>query len=205
MRRHKVTGIVLAGGKSSRRGANKALLMFRGKPLIQHAVDILRQVCENVVISADNNVYGFTGCETWPDEFPVQAPMMGIYSGMKRSTDEKTIVLSCDMPLVDPRLFKHLLSAGNDYDIVVPVHGSNCIEPLCGVYNKRVIPWFVSNINNRDYSMQHLIRTSKHKLMEISPELDFYKNNMFVNVNTEEDFILLTNYRYPPCEGAERF
>jgi molybdopterin-guanine dinucleotide biosynthesis protein A len=77
------TGIVLAGGKSSRVTGNKSLLLYQGKPLIQHAVDILSKVCDKVIISSNNNEYDFTGYEVWPDEISIQAPMVGIYSCLK--------------------------------------------------------------------------------------------------------------------------
>jgi len=73
------TGIVLAGGKSSRVKGNKSLLEYKGKPLIQHAVDVLGQVCDKVVISSNQNEYDFTGGEVWPDKMTIRAPIVGIY------------------------------------------------------------------------------------------------------------------------------
>jgi molybdopterin-guanine dinucleotide biosynthesis protein A len=187
-----ITGIVLAGGKSSRMGCNKALMEFKGKPLIQHAVDILRQVCDHVIISANTDDYQFTGCETWPDEFPFQAPMIGIYSCLKRSGHRWNIVLSCDMPLVKPHLFETLLSNHKQADVVLPIHDAGCIEPLCGLYNRQIITGLEEHIRNQDYGLQHFIKTTRLKLVDTDTVNDFQKSNMFVNVNTAEDFDLLS-------------
>jgi molybdopterin-guanine dinucleotide biosynthesis protein A len=188
----KVTGIVLAGGKSTRMGCNKALLIYRGRPLVQHAIDMLMLVCENVVISANKDDYKFTGCQTWPDEIPEQAPMVGIYSCLKRSPNDRNIFLTCDIPLVDPRLFELLLSAGDEFDMVIPIHDAHYMEPLCGIYHKRVIGDLERSISNREFSLQDFIRKSKHKLIEITPDVEFYRKDMFLNINTAEDFDLLS-------------
>ena len=190
---HEITGIVLAGGKSRRMGQDKALMNFRGKPLVQHAVELLRQVCGKVIISANKTHYGFTGSEIWPDEQDIQAPMIGIYSCLKRTRDEWILVLSCDMPFVDPKLLELLISSAGSgtRGVIIPVHDGDCIEPLCGLYHKSLIPLMEQRIRVRDYSLQHLIQQSNHLLLETGPFLSFYDPLIFLNINTTEDFKLL--------------
>lgn len=186
-----ITGIVLAGGESSRMGQDKSLMVFGDKPLVSYAIDALTPVCSSVVISSNKAIYDFTQCAVWPDELPVNAPMIGIFTCLKRSASEWNLVLSCDMPLVDYRLFELLLTCSNDTDLVIPVHDDNSIEPLCGVYHKRVVPLLERLIHDQDYSLMHLIREARSQLVTIGPRHDFYKPNMFLNVNTSEDFKLL--------------
>jgi molybdopterin-guanine dinucleotide biosynthesis protein A len=186
-----VTGIVLAGGESNRMGQDKSLMVFGDKPLICYAIDALMPVCRKVVISSNKTVYDFTRCEVWPDEMPVNAPMIGILTCLKRSESEWNLVVSCDMPLVDNRLFELLLTCCIDTDLVIPVHDENRMEPLCGVYNKRVVPLLERLIQVEDYSLMHLIREAKSRLVAIGPGHDFYKPDMFLNVNTSDDFKLL--------------
>jgi molybdenum cofactor guanylyltransferase len=191
MLHYNITGVVLAGGRSSRMGQDKALLVWKGRPLIRHAIDILGELCQKVVISASKDDYGFTTCEVWPDEWDVQAPMSGIYSCLKRSQHDWIMVLSCDMPLVDPRLFQALLSYSTGYDIVVPVHDGGFIEPLCGVYSKGALPKLEQSLSRQSYSMKQFIFSGKSRLMEIGPELEFYREDLFFNVNTKDNFDLL--------------
>jgi molybdopterin-guanine dinucleotide biosynthesis protein A len=191
MLHHDITGVVLAGGRSRRMGRDKALLEWKGKPLIQHATDILKQLCTRVVVSANKDDYNFTACEVWHDEWDVQAPMTGIFSCLRRSQDEWIMVLSCDMPLVDPRLFQSLLSFSPGYDVVVPVHEGGIIEPLCGLYSKRALPQLEQNLHRQSYSLIQFILSGNSRLMETGPELDFFRADMFLNVNTKDNFDLL--------------
>jgi molybdenum cofactor guanylyltransferase len=191
MNRCRITGIVLAGGRSRRMGQDKSLTLFKGRPLISYAIETLRPVCDQVVISSNQPVYEFTGCAVWPDILPLQAPMIGIYSCLKRSKTFWNIFLSCDMPMVDPRLFDFLFSRRAGADIVIPVHG-NKMEPLCGLYNRKVLPLLEKKILEREFSMQQLIGVARSRLVEISPELGFYSDSVFANMNTADDIQLFS-------------
>jgi molybdopterin-guanine dinucleotide biosynthesis protein A len=188
-----ITGVVLAGGNSGRMGQDKALMQVNGKSLIRYAVDILHQVCGKVIISANKPDYLDTGCEIWPDELGKQAPMVGIYSCLKRSQNEWIAVLSCDMPLVNPLVFDLLMSNtdASKYDVVVPVHDKDCIEPLCGLYNRRVLQLLDKSIDINQFSMQQFIMHAKHKLVRTGSFQNFYNANLFANINTPNDFDLL--------------
>lgn len=190
MKKLNITGIVLAGGMSSRMGQDKSLMVFNGKPLVQHAVDTLKTICRQVVISSNRPEYAFTGCEVWPDEIEIQAPIAGIYTCIRRSATERNIILSCDMPLVDSRLFDYLITLDTGFDAIIPVHGRG-MEPLCGVYNKTAVPALAANIAEKQFGMQQFIRNTASRLIEIGPGLDFYRDNLFTNINTIGDFGLL--------------
>ncbi len=185
-----MTGVVLAGGKSKRMGRDKALLEFRGTPLVLHAVKILQQFCSQVVISSNRKDYLFTGCEIWPDDVDVHAPMAGIYSCLKRSMHPWIMVLTCDMPLIDPQVFDLLISQADLHrdDVLVPFHDRDCIEPLCGLYNQRAIHLLEESIRTHRFSLQQFIRSTKSRLVEVGPDRDFYKADLFFNINTIKDF-----------------
>lgn len=181
-------GVVLAGGQSSRMGQDKALLAWQGKPLILHAVGILQQVCNKVIISANKNEYAFTGCEIWPDELAIPAPITGIYSCLKRSTSERIMVLSCDMPQVTPALLIYLLKFNHAYDVIVPVHDNNCIEPLCGLYHRRILPLLEQALEEHQYGLKQWIAGTTHKLVEILPENPVFSPTLFLNINKPADY-----------------
>jgi molybdopterin-guanine dinucleotide biosynthesis protein A len=189
MEKKDITGIVLAGGKSSRMGTDKSLIMLHNKPLIQYAIDIIKHLCQNIVISANTNKYEFTGCEVWPDEFPVQAPIIGIYSCLKRSPTNLNIVLSCDMPMITTSLFSYLLVYAKDYDIVVPVH-ENYLEPLCGIYQRSALPIMEKFIRSKNFALHEFIENTNHLSLKI-PDNKF-PASIFMNVNTLDDFNRLT-------------
>lgn len=180
-----ITGIVLAGGKSSRMGTDKSLLSWKGITLVERAVELLRPLCSQVIISSNNLVYDFTGCETWPDELPQQAPIIGIYSCLKRSATEVNIILSCDMPYVSADLLVYLLGYSGKHAVVVPVH-DGFAEPLCGIYKQSILPDLEKQIANNELSLHRFIDSFPHHYAEID-KLPFYNNRLFLNINTPDD------------------
>jgi len=78
-----ITGIILAGGKSSRMGKDKGWVLFRKKPLIDYAVELLGGICQSIVISANNSAYDKLGLPVYHDIIPDSGPMGGIYTCLK--------------------------------------------------------------------------------------------------------------------------
>lgn len=192
MSSHVITGIVLAGGRSSRMGMDKALLLYKGISLLENAINILNQVCDKVVISAPESRYNFQSYECWPDELPVNSAMNGVYTCLRRSETQLNIVLSCDMPLMKAEFLQDLLTCVSDVDAVVPVHDKNYIEPLCAVYTKRVVHSIQERMLKSDYNM-HEWALSTRLLLFRAEESSHYHNAMFTNINRVEDFDLLIN------------
>ncbi len=192
MQPHNVTGFVLAGGFSSRMGQDKSIMLFRGKPLILHGIEALLPLCEKVIISSNSSVYEFTGCEVWPDELPVHAPVNGLYSCLKRSATDWNIFLTCDMPLTGSRLFSYLLEKCADTDAVIPVHGKGLVEPLCGVYNRSALIRLETQLQEEQFSIMKLLQSIRCTYVDIAPNLEFYSKEMFSNLNSPADLELLS-------------
>jgi molybdenum cofactor guanylyltransferase len=184
MFKQNVTGIVLAGGKSSRMGTDKSLLIWKGKTLIEHSIDKLKTLCQKVVVSSNQHQYDFTSCESWPDIVSQQAPIIGIYSCLKRSETDINLVLSCDMPLISTELLEVLLESSSNHEIVVPLNENGLIEPLCGVYKKTIIPEMEKYISANNLSIIKFIDNVNHKCLPI----DSFSTHLFKNINTPEDF-----------------
>lgn len=188
MNTNSITGIVLAGGKSSRMGTDKSMMILDGIPMIQHAVNTLKTVCNSVVISSNNFIYDFTGCETWPDELPDGAPIIGIYSCLKRSETDINIILSCDMPLISTGMLEYLLENSANHDITVPVHGDHFIEPLCGIYRKSSIEILKEFVGKGNFRLNECILAGSHQLLQADSNVSCYFPGLFSNINSPEDF-----------------
>lgn len=184
----KVTGIVLAGGRSSRMGEDKSLMKLNGKALVEYSIDALRPLCNKVIISSGNPAYDFTGCEVWPDELPEQAPIIGIYSCLKRSETELNIILSCDIPLMSTSMIGFLLAKSAAYDITVPVHENGQIEPLCGIYKKSSLSILKEFIDRGNYRLKECIRSASHQFIPVDSQIPCNSPNLFLNINTPSDF-----------------
>ncbi len=188
MNRSKITGIVLAGGRSSRMGEDKSLMKLNGKPLVEYSIDALKPLCDMVVISSGNMIYDFTGCEVWPDELPDQAPIIGIYSCLKRSETEINIFLSCDMPLMSTSMIGFLVAKSAPFDITVPIHKNGKIEPLCGIYKKSSIGIIKEFIDKGNYRLNGCIRSASCQFIDVDSQIPCNTPNLFININTPTDF-----------------
>lgn len=103
---HVIAGVVLAGGRSSRMGQNKALLDYHGKSLIEHMVGILKKSgIEEIFISGD-----VEGCDCLSDQTPFEGPAEAIKSVIKRlSSYAGFLFVPVDMPLIKPEMLCMLL------------------------------------------------------------------------------------------------
>jgi molybdopterin-guanine dinucleotide biosynthesis protein A len=184
----KITGIVLAGGRSSRMGEDKSLMKLNGKALVEYSINALRPLCDKVIISSNIAAYDFTGCEVWPDELPDQAPIIGIYSCLKRSETELNVILSCDIPLMSTSMIGFLLAKSAAYEITVPIHENGQIEPLCGIYKKSSIGIIKEFIDRGNYRLNECIRSVQHQFIPVDAQIPCNSPNLFLNINTPSEF-----------------
>jgi len=147
----KVTGIIVAGGRSSRMGQDKALLEIDGATMLERTYTTLQQAAQRVVVvTRDNQGYGLSGMETVSDVFPGMGPLSGIHAGLSASTTEWGMVVACDMPFVQPEVLHDLLAVTKKWtelqgtrepalQAVIPSMDGR-IHPLLAVYHRSVLP-----------------------------------------------------------------
>ena len=95
-----INGFVLAGGKSSRMGQDKALMRLEGKPLVLRAAEILRPFVREITLLAPAGRYENLGLPVVADKWPDQGPLAAVCTGLLSSHAEWNIFLACDLPLV---------------------------------------------------------------------------------------------------------
>ncbi len=182
-----VTGIILAGGKSTRMGTEKGLQLLCGKPLINYAIELLSGICSNIIISSSSESYQSFGFRVVPDEFPGIGPMGGIYSALRKSDTEMNLVLSCDLPFVSNGLIKFILENAAGYQVAVPWEGNRHYEPLCGYYAASVLAKMSTFIQTGNYKLPDLFGEISINKLVIDKILDFYTDRLFYNVNSKQD------------------
>jgi molybdopterin-guanine dinucleotide biosynthesis protein A len=127
-------GFVVAGGKSRRMGADKALLPWEGSTLLDHAVARLRAVCDEVVVLPGAEPrYTDRGVPVVVDRDPDAGALGGVASGLEAVPDGRGLFLGVDLPFVPIALLRHLLALAEGWDAVVPASPQGP-EPLCAVY-----------------------------------------------------------------------
>lgn len=187
MNQSNITGIILAGGKSSRMGKDKGMIHLAGKPLISYSIDALKPFCDQILISSNSENYELFGYPVYKDIFPDSGPMGGIYSCLLQSSTSLNLVLSCDMPLVSQSLIKYILDKNDENSISVPIHGDNFIEPLCASYSTKTIPYFKKLIGQRNLKLIDLINMVPSRQIRLDSSLPFYKPDLFLNINHPDD------------------
>jgi molybdopterin-guanine dinucleotide biosynthesis protein A len=133
-----LAGLILAGGKSTRFGEDKASAVLAGKPMLQWVVSRLEGVCLSiVVVRAAGQVLPHIDCaipiESVEDLYEGKGPLAGLVAGLGTVGDGLCFATSCDAPLLRPELVVHIASLAEGYDIVCP-HAGGFPQPLSAVY-----------------------------------------------------------------------
>ncbi len=184
-----VTGLILSGGKSKRMGRPKAFLPFEGSTVIGHIVSEIKDLFSEIFIVA-NEVESFEdlGVDVVKDILPHRGPLGGILSGLMTSSNHYAFVMACDMPLIDKRLVRELVSRRQDNDVVVLSHPQG-IEPLFGVYSKNCIKPLEESLFAGNLSVQDFLSGLKAGIYEWMPErADADVLPPFFNINTPQDY-----------------
>jgi len=183
MIRPKASAIVLAGGDSRRMGRDKGLLQVEGKPMIALIVSQLKNLFDEIVISANKtDDYRFLGLEIVPDLKPGQGPLMGIASSLPHSKNDVNFVVACDIPYLKLSFASRLTKLAEGYDMVLPYAEDQKYEPLFAVYRKSTIEPALNILKRGGRSIIELLDYVKVNLVKI-PEGSWYRN-----INTASDY-----------------
>lgn len=180
-----LTGIILAGGKSTRMGQEKALIRFEGGRLIQRSLSILDHFCDSMLISSNNRALGIFGCAVVEDDYHGIGPIAGLSAALKASQDEHHLVIPCDTPFVSTRLYKKILRHADDYEVVIAGTEDGYTEPIIGYYHRSTLDILEKQIQNGMYKLHDAL-----DLMNGKVEI-FKDKHLFTNINSPDDLMRL--------------
>ena len=144
-----ISGIVLAGGSSTRMGQDKRRLRLwgaQGPTLLAHTLNLLHPLCaERIVVLNDPEAWPDLGVRCVPDVVAGAGPLAGLVAGLQAMRHEIAVVLACDMPSVQPALLHGLLAALGSADAALPcrphaTRNALGLEPLLAVYRRSALP-----------------------------------------------------------------
>ena len=137
----RVTGVVQAGGKSSRMGgAPKALLELGGRRLIERVVDVVGEVVDDVLIVTNTpDLYRFLDLPMVPDVFADHGSLGGIYSGLAAAPGDAAFTVACDMPFLHAAVARLVVGRAGEADVVIP-RADDQLQTLHAVYGKGCLP-----------------------------------------------------------------
>lgn len=197
----KIGCAILAGGKSSRMGTDKALLEYEGKQFIMQIAGELSWFGERIIARGGNS--GFEGEleREWtviPDVYPDHGPIGGLHAALSACKSDALFVVTCDMPLIESGLVRELCEwmQGTDfgeervdaYDAVISVDADGKIHPLCGVYRKSVFPVLEEQIVSGQNRVMAVLRKLRVKYVTVdSPD----QEKQLANINTPQEYEIL--------------
>jgi molybdopterin-guanine dinucleotide biosynthesis protein A len=183
-----VTGFVLAGGRSSRMGSNKALLDFAGRPLIEHAKIILEAVCGKVFILGQRSLYGRFG-QCYEDVYPDCGPLGGIHAALLNSSTEFSLITAVDTPFIKAEFLDYLVAqAVNSPGMVTAPCVTGKMQPLCTVFRSGFLQIAEAALKSGKFKVEPLFPRDQTLILG-EAELDRFDlaADMFENLNTPED------------------
>ena len=135
------TAIILAGGKSSRMGEDKALLPFGDRPIVERMLEELRPHFDDLILVTNHpeRFWHLSGVRLVSDVHPGEGALGGIFSGLLASVGRHHLIVSCDLPFLNHLLLDYLWSLRNWGDVVVPLTHEG-LSPMLAVYDRHALP-----------------------------------------------------------------
>jgi molybdopterin-guanine dinucleotide biosynthesis protein A len=182
---------VQAGGRSSRMGQDKALISLGGKRLIEHVIDRLQDLSDDLFITTNQpQALEDLNLRLVPDQIPGQGAIFGLQTALKAARYEHVLVVACDMPFIQRKLIEHLLSLVDHADVIIPELEGN-LEPMLAVYRSTTclaaLERALEEHKQRMISFFPLVNVMPIKT-ELIKELDPDRLSFF-NINTAEDVL----------------
>lgn len=178
-----ITGIILAGGKSSRMGSDKGMLKLNGKMFVEHVIDAMKPIVDDVIIVSNSSSYDQFECTRVKDMIKDSGPLAGLYSGLKYSNTEYNLVLSCDIPMIKTEILKKLIDSDyKNYD-VIQIKSGNKTMPLIALYKKQSMNTCLELLQQDERRLHVAVNNLNTKTILIDAKLDQFVKN----INTIED------------------
>jgi molybdopterin-guanine dinucleotide biosynthesis protein A len=185
----RITGVVQAGGRSTRMGGEaKALIELGGRRIVERVVAAIAPVVDDMLVVTNTpESYAFLGLPMVGDVFPDHGSLGGIYSGLKAAAGDVAFTVACDMPFLRADVARLVVDRAAAADVVIPRVGEQ-LETMHAAYAKACLP-----------SMEERLRAGRLKIigffdavrvLEI-PEADVRRIAdpavVFMNVNTPDE------------------
>lgn len=178
-----ITGIILAGGKSTRMGTDKGFLLHNGISFTQHIINNLTPLVDELLIVSNNADYDVFNIKRIPDTVKNFGPVAGVHAGLKASKTDYNFVISCDSPKVDINVFRPLLKERNNrYDVVQYIANSHT-TPLIALYHKKCLNVFNLALQNNIHQLSFVVKQLDTKTLIASDEI----KPKIVNINNPKD------------------
>jgi molybdopterin-guanine dinucleotide biosynthesis protein A len=175
-----VTGFVLAGGRSTRMGRDKALLDWHGRTLLEHATGLLQEVTDSVEV---------VGRDQLPDRVPKSGPLSGIVTALEATLTEVNLVIAVDLPYLTKHFLKYLRARAETSHCALVACNIEADYPLCLGMRKSLLPEVRRRLADGQLSVRGLIESASADFVTTTDlAQNGFDSNLFRNINTPEDY-----------------
>ena len=184
-----VAAFILAGGKSTRMGADKALLDLGGRTLLARALELARSVTREVRIVGPATKFAAFG-PVVEDVYCGHGPLSGIHAALASTASEWNLMLALDLPFLEAGFLRYLIAEARAGGAVVTVpRAAGGLQPLCAVYRREFAE-----------VAEHSLRQEKNKIDVLFAQVETqvigeeqlvrasFSEEMFRNLNTQEEW-----------------
>lgn len=179
-----ILGVIIAGGKSSRMGQDKALLDFRGQPLINVVAERIRPQVDWLIVNANGDATRFSnlGCEVVSDRYETHTPLSGLHAALHFAGEQgfdAALTVPCDTPFLPTDLVARLKPE-------LPAIGASGGQAhyLTGLWPVDLLPLLELELQSGLRRVMDWASVAKAKSVEWPTE----PHDPFANLNTPEEF-----------------
>lgn len=184
-----LTAFILAGGKSSRMGQDKAFLELAGKTLLARSLVLAHTVTPQVQIVGDLQKFSSFG-QVVPDIYPERGPLGGIHAALSATATTLNLIVAVDLPYLTPQFLRYLIhEACASQAMVTLPRAAGGFQPLCAIYQKSFVELAEKSLQAGRNKIDPLFVNVPLRTLE-EHELLFHGFGpaMFGNVNTPEEW-----------------
>lgn len=185
-----IAGAILAGGKSTRMGTDKAQLIISGEPLVVRITRLMHNVVADLaVIGPMERALPMPDIPCIPDQRPNYGPLGGIATALQWFlSSDGVVIVACDMPFLNPTLLRHLITLATEADAVVARLDGQA-HPLHAVYQQRCLPILEAQLAIGDLRVHQFLAKIKVRYVETT-ELNLFDPTHLstFNCNTPEEW-----------------
>ncbi|MFH1777215.1 MAG: molybdenum cofactor guanylyltransferase [Candidatus Omnitrophota bacterium] len=183
-----VTGIILAGGKSTRMGKDKSFIPVYGRPIIEIVIDKISSLTSQLLIITNKPcLYRKYGIKTKKDILHEHGSLGGIYTSLVFSKTVYNLITACDMPFINMEVARYMIRIMPGYDCVV-LRWRRRLEPLFAIYSKHCIRTIEDQLKKKNLKISDIFSNLKTKII-MGKEIRRFDpcGRSFVNINTRQD------------------
>lgn len=185
------TAVILAGGKSSRMGFDKQLLMEDDRRILETVIDTLKQEFSDIlIVTAKPQLYEGMGVRLCSDLYPGRGPLAGVHAALHHARSQYIYLLACDMPVVNLPFIRHMKQKllETRMDICASRYNER-MEPFNTFYSRSLLGEVVHRLETGNSSLFRFINASRACVLTQEDAACFDKElRMFTNINTRTEY-----------------